>query len=119
MPIGQLRLPVTFGTRDNYRTESLDFDVAYIALPYNAILGYPALARFMATTHDEDIPSIDTTAAPTAEHIQELHPPNRHIKISSKNRTPSPYQVVLDFRLLGEIYCFHSLDCICVHTYKP
>jgi hypothetical protein len=48
MPIGQVRLPVTFGTRDNYRTESLDFDVAYIVLPYNAILGYPALARFMA-----------------------------------------------------------------------
>jgi hypothetical protein len=50
-PIGQVSLPVTFGTRDNYRTESLDFDVAYIALPYNAILGYPALARFMAGTH--------------------------------------------------------------------
>jgi hypothetical protein len=50
-PIRQVRLPVTFGTRDNYKTESLDFDVAYIALPYNAILGYPALARFMATTH--------------------------------------------------------------------
>jgi hypothetical protein len=50
-PIGQVRLPVTFSTRDNYRTESLDFDVAYIALPYNAILGYPALARFMAATH--------------------------------------------------------------------
>jgi hypothetical protein len=51
MPIEQVRLPVTFGTRDNYRTESLDFDVACIALPYNAILGYPALARFMAATH--------------------------------------------------------------------
>jgi hypothetical protein len=51
MPIEQVRLPVTFGTRDNYKTESLDFDVTYIALPYNAILGYPALARFMAATH--------------------------------------------------------------------
>jgi hypothetical protein len=50
-PIGQVRLPITFGTRDNNRTESLNFDVAYIALPYNAILGYPALARFMAATH--------------------------------------------------------------------
>jgi hypothetical protein len=39
------------GTRDNYRTESLNFNVAYIALPYNAILGYPALARFMSATH--------------------------------------------------------------------
>jgi hypothetical protein len=50
-PIGQVCLPITFGTRDNYRTESLDFDIAYIALPYNAILGYPALARFMVATH--------------------------------------------------------------------
>jgi hypothetical protein len=32
-------------------TESLDFEVAYMALPYNAILGYPAMARFMAATH--------------------------------------------------------------------
>jgi hypothetical protein len=51
MPIMQVRLPITFGTRDNYRTESLNFDITYIALPYNAILGYPALARFMAATH--------------------------------------------------------------------
>jgi hypothetical protein len=51
MAIGQVRLPVTFDTRDNYRTESLDFDVTYIALPYNSILGYPALARFMVATH--------------------------------------------------------------------
>jgi hypothetical protein len=51
MPIGQVRVPVTFGTRDNYRTESLNFDIAYITLPYNAILGYPALARFMVATH--------------------------------------------------------------------
>jgi hypothetical protein len=50
-PIGQVHLPITCGTRDNYRTESLDFDIAYIALPYNAILGYQALARFMTRTH--------------------------------------------------------------------
>jgi hypothetical protein len=50
-PIGQVRLPVTFGTRDNYRMESLDFDIAYVALPYNAILSYPALAKFTVATH--------------------------------------------------------------------
>ena len=50
-PLGQIRLPVTFGTRDNYRTELIDFDIACIGLPYNAILGYPALAQFMAATH--------------------------------------------------------------------
>ena len=44
-------LPVTFGTRQNYRTETLDFEVARIGLPYNVILGYPALAKFMAAIH--------------------------------------------------------------------
>ena len=32
-------------------TELVDFDIARIGLPYNAILGYPALAQFMAATH--------------------------------------------------------------------
>ena len=50
-PIGQVRLPVTFEQHKNYRTELIDFDVAHIRLPYNAILGYPALAKFMAVTH--------------------------------------------------------------------
>ena len=49
--LGQIRLPVTFGTRDNNRTELVEFDIARIGLPYNAILGYPALAQFMAATH--------------------------------------------------------------------
>ena len=49
-PIGQVRLPVTFGEHKNYCTELIDFDVAHIRLPYNAILGYPALAKFMAVT---------------------------------------------------------------------
>ena len=48
-PLGQVRLVVTFRTRENYRTEQIDLDVAYTGLPYNAILGYPAL--FMAVTH--------------------------------------------------------------------
>ena len=51
VPIGQVCLPVTFGQRNNYRIELIDFDVADIRLPYNAILGYPALAKFMAVTH--------------------------------------------------------------------
>ena len=50
-PIGQVRLLVTFGQRNYNCTELIDFDVAHIRLPYNAILGYPALAKFMAVTH--------------------------------------------------------------------
>ena len=49
--LGHIRLPVTFGTYDNFRTELIDFDIATISLTYNAILGYPALAQFMAATH--------------------------------------------------------------------
>ena len=51
IPIGQIRLPVTFGKRDKYHTELIHFDVAHIRLPYNAILRYPALVKFMAVTH--------------------------------------------------------------------
>ena len=50
-PKWQVHLPVTFGQRNNCYTELIDFDVAHICLPYNAILGYPALAKFMAVTH--------------------------------------------------------------------
>ena len=32
-PIGQVRLPVTFGQRKKYRTELIDFDVTQICLP--------------------------------------------------------------------------------------
>ena len=44
-------LPGIFGKRDNYRTDLIDCDIAHIHLSYNAILGYPALAKFMAVTH--------------------------------------------------------------------
>ena len=50
-PIGQVRLPVTFGQRDIYRSEIIDIYVAHIHIPCNAIPGYLALAKFMAVTH--------------------------------------------------------------------
>ena len=31
--LGQIRLPVTFGTHDNFRTDLVDFDIAPIGLP--------------------------------------------------------------------------------------
>ena len=49
--LGQTCLPVTFGTYDNFCMELINFNMAPIGLPYNAILGYPALAQFMAATH--------------------------------------------------------------------
>ena len=44
-------MPVTFGTEENFRTESVLFDVAEVNLPFNAIIGRPALYRFMAIAH--------------------------------------------------------------------
>ncbi|XP_040251821.1 uncharacterized protein [Aegilops tauschii subsp. strangulata] len=50
-PNGKITLPVTFGSELNYRMEKIIFDVVKISLPYNGILGRPALAKFMAASH--------------------------------------------------------------------
>jgi hypothetical protein len=50
-PLGTVVLPVTFGTRENYRTEFIKFEVADFESSYHAILGRPALAKFMAVPH--------------------------------------------------------------------
>jgi hypothetical protein len=45
-------LPVTFvETRVNYRTEYIKFEVADFETSYHAILGRPAIAKFMAVPH--------------------------------------------------------------------
>jgi hypothetical protein len=46
-PVGRATLAVTFGTRDNYRTEYVNFEVAEFETSYHAILGRPSLAKFM------------------------------------------------------------------------
>jgi hypothetical protein len=50
-PLRSIALPVTFGTEENFRTENVQFDVAEVNLPFNAIIGRPALYRFMAIAH--------------------------------------------------------------------
>jgi hypothetical protein len=50
-PLGTVVLPVTFGTRENYRTEFIKFEVANFESSYHATLGRPALAKFMAVPH--------------------------------------------------------------------
>jgi hypothetical protein len=51
MLLGQITLSVTFGTQANYRTEFIQFEVADFEASYHAILGRPALAKFMAIPH--------------------------------------------------------------------
>jgi hypothetical protein len=52
IPLGSVVLPVTFGeTRENYRTEYIKFKVADFETSYHAILGRPAIAKFMEVPH--------------------------------------------------------------------
>jgi hypothetical protein len=50
-PLGTVVLPVTFSTRENYRTEFIKFEVANFESSYHAILGHPTLAKFMVVPH--------------------------------------------------------------------
>jgi hypothetical protein len=50
-PLGSVVLLVTFGAKDNYLTEYIKFKVVDFDSLYHAILGWPALAKFMAVPH--------------------------------------------------------------------
>jgi hypothetical protein len=51
MPRGCIYLPITFETPENFCMESILFDVAEVSLPFNAILGRPALYQLMVVVH--------------------------------------------------------------------
>jgi hypothetical protein len=48
IPLGQITLPVQFGTSNHFRTDYVNFVVADFEGTYHAILGRPALTKFMA-----------------------------------------------------------------------
>jgi hypothetical protein len=50
-PLGQVSLPITFGTKDNFLMEYLSFEVTNFKSSYHAILVRPMLARLMAIPH--------------------------------------------------------------------
>jgi hypothetical protein len=47
LPLGQLDLPVCFGTPSNFRRETLTFKVVRFRGTYHAMLGRPCYAKFM------------------------------------------------------------------------
>jgi hypothetical protein len=52
IPLDSVVLLVTFGeTRDNHHTEYVKFEVEDFETSYHAILGRPAIAKFMAVPH--------------------------------------------------------------------
>ena len=50
-PMGKIWVDVLFGTKENCGTESIQFEVVDLESPYHALLGRPALAKFMASSH--------------------------------------------------------------------
>jgi hypothetical protein len=50
-PIGRVCLLVTFGTKENFQTEYLMFEVVNFCSSYHAILGRPMLTKFKAIPH--------------------------------------------------------------------
>jgi hypothetical protein len=51
MPRDCISLPVTFRMAESFLIEDVLFDVAEVSLPFNAILGRPALYQFMTVAH--------------------------------------------------------------------
>jgi hypothetical protein len=50
-PMGRIELEVLFGGKDNHRREPIWFEVVDLNSPFHALLGRPALAKFMAVPH--------------------------------------------------------------------
>jgi hypothetical protein len=51
MPRGCITFSTTFGMPEYFCKESILFDVTEVTLPFNAILGRPALYQFIAVAH--------------------------------------------------------------------
>jgi hypothetical protein len=76
-------LPVTFRTEDNFRTENVQFEVAEVNLPFNAIIGRPALYRFVAVAHygylvlkmpsPVDVLTVQSDRAAAVVAVEKLH----------------------------------------------
>jgi hypothetical protein len=47
LPLGQIDLPICFGTPSNFRKETLTFEVVGFRGTYHAVLGRPCYAKFM------------------------------------------------------------------------
>jgi hypothetical protein len=47
----RIQLEVLFGEKDNHHRELIWFEVVDLSSPYHALLGHPALAKFMVVPH--------------------------------------------------------------------
>jgi hypothetical protein len=50
-PIGKIKIDVLFGNKNHFRRKPIWFEVVDLDSPYHALLGRPALAKFMMVPH--------------------------------------------------------------------
>jgi hypothetical protein len=76
-PLGQLDLPVCFGTPSNFQKETLTFEVVGFRGTYHAVLGRPCYAKFMVVPNYTYLklkmsgPNEVITVGPTYRHAYE------------------------------------------------
>jgi hypothetical protein len=76
-PLGQIDLPVCFGTPSNFQRETLTFEVVRFRGPYHAVLGRPCYAKFMVVPNYTYLklkmssPNGVITVSPTYRHAYE------------------------------------------------
>jgi hypothetical protein len=77
LPLGQLDLPICFGTLSNFRRETLTFEVVGFRGTYHTVLGRPCYAKFMAVPNYTYLklkmpgPNGVITVGPTYRHAYE------------------------------------------------
>lgn len=100
-PLGKITLEVAFGeSRENFRSEMLDFEVVDFHSPYHALLGRPAYARFMVRPCYVYLqmkipgPKGIITVHGNMEIVSKLSPPWEGPFIVSKNLHSGSYYLV-------------------------
>jgi hypothetical protein len=104
-PVGTISLPIMFGTEVNFHIENVQFEVAEVNLPFNTIIGRPALYRFMAVAHygylvlkmlsPAGVLTVQGDRTATVEAVEKLHALAAGLApaASSKGSDPSPSRV--------------------------
>jgi hypothetical protein len=77
LPLGQLDLPVCFGTPSNFRRETLTFEVVGFRGTYHAVLGRPCYAKFMAVPNYTYLKLKNQDVGPQWNHHHRIHVPPR------------------------------------------
>jgi hypothetical protein len=75
LPLGQLDLPVCFGTPSNFHRETFTFEVVGFRGTYHTVLGRPCYAKFMAVPNYTYLKL--KMLGPQQNHHRRIHVPPR------------------------------------------